>query len=76
MSYQAVKCKQCSEPILLDTGRTIAVGGGAMPYASQSKSTEREILCPECRVVTRFSDGDVVTVEQEDREEKERGTGE
>jgi phage FluMu protein Com len=68
MSYQAVRCTQCHEPILLDSARAIAVGGGAMPYASQSKSTEREIMCPGCRVVTRFSDGDIVTVPEQNEE--------
>ena len=67
MSYQAVKCTQCHGPILLDTARAIAVGGGALPYASQSNSTEREIMCPECRVVTRFSDGDIVTVDRDEQ---------
>ena len=64
MSYHAVRCNQCHEPILLDTGRTIAVGGGAIPYGSQTQSTEREIMCPDCRVVTRFSDADILTVDQ------------
>lgn len=73
MSYQAVRCTQCHEPILLDTARTIAVGGGAMPYAAQTKSTEREIMCPDCRVVTRFSEADVETVDADADERKPGG---
>jgi hypothetical protein len=67
MSYQAVRRTQCHEPILFDSARTIAVGGGAMPYTTQSNSTEREIMCPDCRVVTRFSDPDIVTIDQTQR---------
>ena len=69
MAYWAVRCTKCREPILLDEGRTIVVGGGAMPYTTQCNSSEREIMCPDCRVVIRFCDGDVVTVEPNEPKE-------
>jgi hypothetical protein len=37
MSYTAVLCSQCHQPILLDTGRRITVGGGATPCEDFSK---------------------------------------
>jgi hypothetical protein len=61
MSYKAVLCSQCHQPILLDTGRRITVGGGSTPCEDSSK--ECEILCPDCHTVTRSSDKDIVTAE-------------
>jgi phage FluMu protein Com len=52
MSQQTVKCEKCGREIMLDKSRTVAVGGGATPVADR----ESEIMCPDCRVVTRFSD--------------------
>ena len=52
MSEQSVKCAKCGKEIILDQSRTVAVGGGATPVVEG----ESEIMCPDCRAVTRFSD--------------------
>ena len=52
MSEQTVKCAKCGRELVVDKSWTAAVGGGATPIAP----LEREIICPDCRVVTRFSD--------------------
>jgi phage FluMu protein Com len=52
MSQQTVKCERCGRELIVDRSRTVQVGGGATPVAK----SESEIMCPDCRVVTRFSD--------------------
>jgi DNA-directed RNA polymerase subunit RPC12/RpoP len=52
MSQQSVKCAKCGRELVVDESRAVAVGGGAMPVAER----EKEMMCPECRIVTRFSD--------------------
>jgi hypothetical protein len=52
MSQQTVKCAKCGQEILLDKSRTVAVGGGATPVADR----ESEMMCPDCRAVTRIAD--------------------
>jgi RNase P subunit RPR2 len=54
MSRQSVKCDKCGRELIVDKSKTVAVGGGATPIAK----SECEIMCPDCRVVTRFSEDD------------------
>ena len=68
MKHQTVVCSKCGRKLLLDASRTIAVGGGATPQADLvDPAREREIMYPDCRVVTRFSDRDVV-IDEVDRD--------
>jgi hypothetical protein len=52
MSQQFVKCAKCGQELIVDKSRTVVVGGGATPVADR----ESEMMCPECRAVTRIAD--------------------